>query len=145
MILYRTELNADKTPILVEEKRIEYKRTSNADQVVKMLNDVFHHGKRAEEIVYEICYAADMTPIVVFEISKGGLSSSIVDLKVVFRNALLMNASSVIIAHNHPSGSLEPSREDLNLLERLRNAGDVLSIQIADFLILTDVAYHSAM
>lgn len=76
-------------------------------------------------------------------VSVGGRNATVVDPKIVFNLALNAKASGVILAHNHPSGNLTPSQEDLNLTKKLISAGQVLDIQILDHLILADNAYFS--
>jgi len=60
-----------------------------------------------------------------------------------FRTAIVKNCCSIIIAHNHPSGSLEPSAEDLNLTKRLVESGKLIGIEVLDHLIVTADAYVS--
>lgn len=76
-------------------------------------------------------------------ISKGGLSGTIADPKIIFHIALQHQASSVILAHNHPSNNLKPSQEDINLTKKLLQAGKILDIGVLDHLIITDKGYFS--
>lgn len=77
------------------------------------------------------------------QISKGGVSGTVVDAKIVFKNALEHLASSVILVHNHPSGTLKPSMEDIHLTNKLKEAGKLLDIPVLDHLIFTDNGYVS--
>lgn len=76
-------------------------------------------------------------------ISTGGVSGTVVDPKAIFQAALLTNASSVILAHNHPSGCLTPSEADTKITEKLKSAGSFLEITFIDHLILADGRYYS--
>lgn len=76
-------------------------------------------------------------------ISSGGLSGTVADPRVIYQIALKANASSIIVAHNHPSGNTKPSESDRRLTKKLRNAGDFLDINLLDHLILTDEKYFS--
>ncbi len=76
-------------------------------------------------------------------VSSGGVSGTVVDSKLVFLKLLQFSASSVIFAHNHPSGNLKPSQADIKLTEKLRKAGDFLDIVVLDHLILSDEHYFS--
>lgn len=76
-------------------------------------------------------------------ISIGGISGTVVDPKVIFKTALEDLASGIILIHNHPSGNLKPSQEDLKITEKLKNAGKLLDIPVLDHLIFTDSAYFS--
>jgi DNA repair protein RadC len=76
-------------------------------------------------------------------ISIGGVSGTVCDPKTVFQHGLLANASSIILAHNHPSGNLEPSQADINLTNKLVKIGKELDMPILDHLILTSEDYKS--
>lgn len=67
----------------------------------------------------------------------GGISSSLVDARTVFQTALLHNASNIIIAHNHPSGDLTPSPEDISVTDRLAELGHLHDIPVHDHFIVT--------
>lgn len=69
-------------------------------------------------------------------ISVGSVSSSLVHPREVYRPALQYGASAVILAHNHPSGSLNPSEEDLTVTEKMKEAGDILGLELLDHLII---------
>jgi len=77
------------------------------------------------------------------KIGEGGLSSTIADPKKVFRIALENNAASIIVAHNHPSGNLQPSPEDNKLTNRLRENGTMMECPLIDHLVVTDNGYYS--
>lgn len=70
-------------------------------------------------------------------VSQGGISASLMDTKVIFQYALKANACGVIIAHNHPSGNVAPSESDLKITRKIKEAGDILDIQLLDHIILT--------
>ena len=76
-------------------------------------------------------------------LSHGGLTQTMVDVRILVREALLANATRIVLCHNHPSGSLHPSREDDHLTERVKKACDLMSLHFIDHLIITDGAYYS--
>lgn len=76
-------------------------------------------------------------------VSKGGLAATIVDPKIIFQIALENHAASIILAHNHPSGGLKPSQQDISITKRLCEAGRVLEIKVFDHIIVTDDSYFS--
>ncbi|POY38456.1 hypothetical protein C3K47_03415 [Solitalea longa] len=76
-------------------------------------------------------------------ISKGGVSSTVVDPKIIFKLALEHTASNVVLVHNHPSGNLKPSQQDLILTSKLKQAGLMLDIAVVDHLIITDGGFYS--
>ncbi|WP_336126842.1 JAB domain-containing protein [Mesoflavibacter sp. CH_XMU1422-2] len=79
----------------------------------------------------------------IYPLSKGGVSGTIVDAKLVFSVALKCNASSIIIAHNHPSGNLKPSEADIRLTQKLKEAGSYLDVKVLDHIILSREGYYS--
>lgn len=76
-------------------------------------------------------------------ISKGGISGTVVDPKVVFKMAVQFPASAIILAHNHPSGNLKPSQADHQLTRKLKDAGKALDIPVLDHLIIGERDYFS--
>ena len=76
-------------------------------------------------------------------LSLGGVSGTVVDAKLIFASALTANASSIILAHNHPSGNPRPSCQDIALTKKLVNGGKLLDISVFDHLIITYDGYTS--
>jgi DNA repair protein RadC len=79
----------------------------------------------------------------IYEVSTGGVSGTVADPKLVFAAALKANASSLMLAHNHPSGNLRPSEADIQLTRKLREAGKFLELPVLDHVILTSEGYFS--
>lgn len=79
----------------------------------------------------------------IVDISQGGIAHVAVDLQIVFATALKANASSIIMAHNHPSGALKPSTNDIQLTDKACAAGRILGIRVLDHLIVTPDKYFS--
>jgi len=77
------------------------------------------------------------------QLSKGGITGTLVDVRLVFKTALEVGAVGLILAHNHPSGTLKPSQADKNLTQKLKTAARSLDIKILDHLIITENAYLS--
>jgi DNA repair protein RadC len=78
-----------------------------------------------------------------YEVSFGGFAGTVADPKVIFAVALKSCASSIVLAHNHPSGNLKPSQSDINLTQKLIQAGKYLEINVLDHIILTREGYYS--
>lgn len=76
--------------------------------------------------------------ICIDQVSVGSLNQSIVHPREVFKTSLLSSAAAIILLHNHPSGDPTPSREDLEITKRLREAGDLLGIRILDHIVIGD-------
>ncbi|MEM9680409.1 MAG: JAB domain-containing protein [Bacteroidota bacterium] len=79
----------------------------------------------------------------IIPISKGGVSGTLVDPKLVFASALKARACSLILAHNHPSGNIKPSLSDERLTQKLVKGGEYLDLSILDHIIVTDEGYNS--
>ncbi len=77
------------------------------------------------------------------QISKGGITGTIVDVRVLFKIALEHYATSIIVAHNHPTGNLKPSEADLKITKNIKNAGEILNITLADHLIIGEKTFFS--
>ena len=77
------------------------------------------------------------------DISTGGVSSTVADPRIVFATALKANASKIILAHNHPSGNLQPSQADKELTSKMREGGRFLDLQVLDHIIVTNEGYYS--
>lgn len=76
-------------------------------------------------------------------IGRGGLSAVVADTKIIFRHAVEQMASSMILCHNHPSGNLKPSQEDIRLTIRVKEAAILFDMVVSDHLIIGDNAYYS--
>ncbi|GAB5557198.1 MAG: hypothetical protein SchgKO_14110 [Schleiferiaceae bacterium] len=76
-------------------------------------------------------------------LSKGGLTGTVADIRLIFARALEHRSTAVLLAHNHPSGRLKPSSADLSLTNKARSAGEILDVSVLDHLILTDKGYFS--
>ena len=77
------------------------------------------------------------------QLSKGGITGTLVDVRLVLKNALEVGATSLILAHNHPSGTLKPSEADKEITNKLKKAAESLDIKVLDHLIITEKAYFS--
>ena len=116
-------------------------RISTSNHVYQTLYHSFadlHHEEfwilplnRANQVIKKIC------------ISHGGFSGTIADPKLIFKKALEVSASSLILAHNHPSGNTTPSQADIQLTEKLINAGKLLDLHILDHIIFGENTFYS--
>jgi DNA repair protein RadC len=77
------------------------------------------------------------------QVSKGGMTATVVDIRLVFKQALELFSVAIIVCHNHPSGKLKPSDADVQLTKKIKNAGITLDIKLLDHLIITEKAYFS--
>jgi len=77
------------------------------------------------------------------QISKGGITGTLVDVRLVLKTALELGAVAILLAHNHPSGSLRPSEPDKKLTMKLKQAGESMDIRVLDHIIITEKTYFS--
>ena len=76
-------------------------------------------------------------------ISEGGITETCADVRIILQAALLTNSVAIILAHNHPSGSMKPSRQDMEITKQVKEAARLMRITVTDHLILTDAGYYS--
>ncbi len=95
------------------------------------------------EEFYAVYVNRSNTIMAVRQISKGGLSGTVADGKVIFQKALETRATGIVLAHNHPSGVADPSPADMHLTKSLQKFGTMIDLQIIDHLIITDNSYYS--
>jgi len=77
------------------------------------------------------------------QLSKGGMTATIVDTRLVCKMAIEQNATGIILVYNHPSGALNPSDADIQMTKKIKKAGETLDIQVLDHLIITEKNYYS--
>lgn len=77
------------------------------------------------------------------QLSKGGMTGTMVDVRIVFKVAFEQNATAIILVHNHPSGKLLASEADIQITKKLKNAGQQLDIPVLDHVIITETGYYS--
>lgn len=142
MTKYKTKLTENKRVVLEKEVSMNYPDLS---YIIRSPEDVVQVGKsfmriheEPEEYMYMICLNTKNRVIGVFEISHGNVNSSIVGTREIFQKALLANAVSIILMHNHPSGDPSPSREDIEVTRRIVEAGKIIGIQVLDHIIIGD-------
>ena len=142
MIKYRTRLTEDKGVTL--EKEFSVNRPDmisiirSPEDAATVAKDFVRLHEEPEEFMYMICMNTKNRIIGVFEVSHGNVNSSIVGAREIFQKALLANAVSIIVMHNHPSGDTRPSKEDVEVTKRLVEAGKIIGIQVLDHIIVGD-------
>ncbi|MDD8016961.1 MAG: DNA repair protein RadC [Bacteroidota bacterium] len=98
-----------------------------------------------QEVFMVVCLSSSNKIIQERTITKGLLNSSLTHPREVFREAILENAASVILLHNHPSGNLEPSKEDIHITKQLVEAGKIIGISVHDHVIIAGDGFTSMM
>ena len=95
------------------------------------------------EYFYMLCLNRNNKVLGYSLISMGGLSGTLVDVRIIFQTALKASACSILLSHNHPSGNLVPSEADKDINKKIKEAGKFLDIPVLDHLILTSETYLS--
>ena len=141
-----------KTNIQIREVQVSYQplkgklfQIKNADSAFEYLSTAYDESTIGlyEEFMVLLLNRANRV-MGCLKLSKGGLTGTVVDLRILYGTALKAMASSIIVAHNHPSNNLVPSQEDRDLTRKIKDAGKLLDIQLLDHLILgTDDNYIS--
>jgi len=127
----------------------ELETVYQSEQKIKLKNaqTVFEETKDLQtwtkEAFVVFCLDAELKIISREIISIGILNSCIIHPREIYRTAIRRNANSIIVAHNHPSGNLTPSPEDINITNQLKKAGDILQIPMMDHVIIAKNGYHS--
>lgn len=132
------QLQAKKNPSNFEKTKIL--SSVNAYNVIKKFYfddiDIF-------ESFFILCLNRNNQTIAYAKISQGGVAGTVVDIKIIAKYAIDCLASSVILAHNHPSGNLAPSNEDKLITQKIKEGLKMLDIQVIDHMILTSDGYYS--
>ncbi len=128
---------------LVKEKSFLYspRKITCPEDAQKLIRYLIDSSDR--EIFVVVALDTKNQPISANICSVGSLNASIVHPREVFKMAILSNAASIIIGHNHPSGDPNPSNEDIKITERLVEAGGILGVKIMDHLIVGDREFIS--
>ena len=129
-------------------KRITRKNASLNNVIIKSADIAFDYFRyifkdQKQEYFYVIYLDNKKRVIENKLLFKGTLNQSIVHPREVFKSAFILSASSIICVHNHPSGNVEPSKEDINLTKRLSEIGILMGIKVVDHLIISDDKYFS--
>lgn len=147
VVKYTSKLTEKQRVVLEKEVSVycpEIERKMNSpEQIAKLARVYLKMDQLPEEYMYMLCMNTKLDMIGVFEISHGNVNSSIVGTREVFQKALLANAVSIALIHNHPSGDSTPSREDIEVTKRLVEAGKILGIQVLDHIIIGRPYYSS--
>jgi DNA repair protein RadC len=109
-------------------------RIKDARSIVAVVRPLLE--QEACEVGYVLCLTTKLDLIGYHEVSRGSLDSALMHPREIFKAAVMVNAASIVLAHNHPSGDPSPSVEDLALTTRLREAGRLIGIELLDHIIV---------
>jgi len=122
-----------------DQKKLDKINTSRS--VFEIMSPLLGHLSHEE---FWVLYLNNSNKILAkTQMSKGGMTSTIVDVRIVMKQALEYSATAIVLVHNHPSGSLRPSKSDTQLTEKFKLAAESLDIKVLDHIIVTEKNYFS--
>ena len=123
------------------EGALEKKKIASSVSVFELMQPIIGELPHEE---FWIIYTNNSNKVIQKQLlSKGGITGTLVDVRLVLKNALELGATGLILAHNHPSGTLNPSEADKQITQKLKTAAQSLDIKVLDHLIITEKAYFS--
>ncbi len=123
------------------EEALEQKKITSSKSVFEVMQPVVGELQHEE---FWIIYLNNSNKVIQKnQLSKGGITGTLVDVRLVLKKALEVGATGLILVHNHPSGNLKPSEADKKLTGKLKTAADSLDIKVLDHVIITEKAYFS--
>jgi DNA repair protein RadC len=127
--------------VLVKENGMNYKvdddfQVTDPEKIAKLIYDVFELQGEMQEHLIVICLDTKNKIIAVKTAFVGSLNKSVVHPREIFNFALLSSSASIIVAHNHPSGDVRPSQQDISVTKRLSEVGELIGIELLDHIII---------
>ncbi|SHI35441.1 RadC family protein [Algibacter luteus] len=123
------------------EEALEKKKITSSSAVFELMQPVIGELEHEE---FWIIYVNNSNKVIQkSQLSKGGITGTLVDVRLVLKTALEVGATGLILTHNHPSGTLKPSEADKQITQKLKQAAQSLDIKVLDHLIITEKAYFS--
>lgn len=113
--------------------------SKNAEAIFRQVFPDFEH----REYFYAMLLNRANQVLGYYEVSKGGISGTVVDIRLIMQAAIKANSSGIVLGHNHPSGNLQASDADIRITRKIKQACTVLDISLLDHLILTNFGYIS--
>ena len=123
------------------EEAVELKKITSSKAVFDIMQPVI--GELPHEEFWVLYLNNSNKVIYKAQLSKGGITGTVVDIRIIFKLAFEQNATAIILTHNHPSGKLMASDADLQITKRIKEAGKTLEIQVLDHIIITENGYFS--
>lgn len=132
-LIYRSKVKVSERPKIV-----------NSKDAYAILKNNWDKNKIELQEQFKVLYTNRANKVLgIYEVSTGGITGTVADIKLIFAAALKVCACSIIISHNHPSGNLQPSRQDEELTRKIKEAGKFMDITLIDHLIITNENYLS--
>lgn len=129
---------------MIKESSVLYaaRKIGTPKDVVNLVREFLEDADREQMIV--CCVNQKNEPTSISVVSVGTLNSSLIHPREIFKTAIMSNAASIFLAHNHPSGDPNPSKEDIDITHNLKEAGEILRIKVLDHVIIGDNARYTS-
>ena len=124
-------------------KKSELKVIRSSRDIYEILQPLFSNSIDWQEEMLMLCLNQANKVVSYYRVSRGGMTGTVCDPRIVFTVALNAGACKIILAHNHPSGNLTPSEADKTITKKITGAGQFMDILLLDHLIVTDEGYYS--
>ena len=125
-------------------KECDRRKVTQSRECVEIFREIFPLGEmELRESFYILLLNRANKILGYYRVSEGGLSGTVADPRLIFSTALKCNAVSLIMAHNHPSGNIQPSAADIQLTKNIAASGKLLEITVLDHIILTKESHYS--
>lgn len=132
-LVYKTKVKACERPQII-----------SASDAYEVLMTLWEEGKIDLLEQFKVLFLNRANRVLcLYNVSSGGITGTVADPRLIFTAALKVNSVALILAHNHPSGSLKPSRQDEELTQKIKGAGQLLDIKVLDHLIISSEGYYS--
>ncbi len=132
-LVYRSKVKASERPLI-----------SSSLDVFNVLKELWDEGKMDLVEQFKVLFLNRANRVLcLFNVSSGGITGTVADPRIIYTAALKVNAVSLILSHNHPSGALKPSHQDEELTQKIKGAGAFLDIKVLDHLIVSSEGYYS--
>ena len=132
-LVYKSRVKASERPVV-----------GSSTDAVNILRVLWEDGKIELVEQFKVLFLNRANKVIcIYNVSSGGVTGTVADPKLIFTAAIKVNAVSIILSHNHPSGSLKPSRADEELTQKIVGAGKFLDIKVLDHVILSAESYFS--
>ncbi len=123
------------------EVRVEHPKINSSKQVFSLMQPLL--GDLSHEEFWVLYLNNSNKVLSKDQISKGGITATLVDVRLLYKRALELSAVAIILCHNHPSGKLNPSKADKQLTQKIKEGGTSLDIKLLDHIIITEKSYFS--
>lgn len=135
----------------VGEVKLSYKpkfkslhKVSHSEDAYRYLLPTYKKGAICYKEYFKVLFLNQASQVLGYTlISEGGITETCADVRIILQAALLTNSVAIILAHNHPSGNLRPSKQDMEITKQVKDAAQLMRIKVLDHLILADAGYYS--